>query len=122
MTDVAVKPQRIRRPGLILSGFTALGSLFALVNYTPLGFVDVSTAQGVVLVVLGAIGAVGSLLGVRIVLAVVGFALIVAGLIRLVTYGHTIGIISGGVNAGALMAGLGIAYLAIWVAARPTKN
>ncbi len=118
MSDITTQPDRTRRRGFILSFFTALSSLFALVHYIPLGFIDLSTAGAVVLIALGLIGAVGSLLGVRIVLVIVGCALIFAGVVRLVSYGHTIGTISGGVSAGALMAGLGIAYLAIWVQAR----
>lgn len=121
MTDNIANPVRTRRVGLILSGFTALAALFAVVDYTPLGFINVSPVQAVVLVVLGILGAAGSLLRLRVVLAIVGFALILAGLIRLFTYGHTIGIISGGVNTGALMVGLGVAFLAVWIVGRPTS-
>lgn len=118
MSDIVTQPDRTRRRGLILSALTALSSLFTLIHYYPLGFIDVSTAGAVVLIALGVIGAVGSLFGIRIVLVIVGCALILAGVVRLVTYGHTIGIISGGVSAGALMVGLGVVYVAIWVRAR----
>lgn len=118
MSTVATQRGPTRRRGLMLSIFTALSSLFTLVHYTPLAFIDVGTAQAVVFVILGLVGVVGSLLGARVVLVIVGCALILAGVVRLVTYGHTIGVISGGVSAGALMAGLGVAYLAVWVRAR----
>ena len=121
MSDIVTQPDQTRRRGLILSALTALSSLFALIHYYPLGFIDVSTAGAVVLIALGVIGAVGSLLGIRIVLVFVGSALILAGVVRLVTYGHTIGIISGGVSAGALMVGLGVSFIAIWVRARTTE-
>lgn len=122
MTVITTEARLLRRRGLILSVITALSSLFALIHYYPLGFIDVSTSGAVLLIVLGVIGALGSLLRVHIVLAIVGWVLIVAGAIRLVTYGHTIGVISGGVSSGALMAGLGIAFLAISAQARQPQR
>jgi len=108
-----------RTRGLIVAGLTALSSLFSLLDYTPLQFVSVNLIQALVLVVLGAIAALGSLLRMPVLLLASGAILIVAGLVRLVTYGATIGIISGSVNAAALMVGLGIALISIWTTSRP---
>ena len=108
-----------RTRGLKVAGLTALSSLFSLLDYTPLQFVSVNLIQALVLVVLGAIAALGSLLRMPVLLLASGAILIVAGLVRLVTYGATIGIISGSVNAAALMVGLGIALISIWTTSRP---
>lgn len=108
-----------RARGLIVAGFTALSSLFALLNYTPLQFVSVSLPQALVLVVLAAVAVIGCAIRVPSLLLIAGSILIVVGLVRLVTYGSTVGIISGSVNAGALMVGFGTAYIALWVSTRP---
>ncbi len=108
-----------RARGLIVAGFTALSSLFALLDYTPLQFVSINLVQGILLVGLAALAAVGCALRVPVLLLAAGAILIVAGLVRLVTYGHTIGIISGSVNAAALMVGLGTVFVAIWTTSRP---
>jgi hypothetical protein len=108
-----------RTRGLIVAGFTALGSLFSLVHYTPLQFVSVNLMQALVLVVMAALAAVGCALRMPVLLLPTGAILIVVGLVRLVTYGMTIGIISGSVNAAALMVGLGTAFIAIWITSRP---
>ena len=108
-----------RSRGLIVAGFTALGSVFALVNYTPLQFVSVNLVQGILLVALAVLAAVGCVLRVPVLLLVAGTILIVAGLVRLATYAQTIGIIAGSVNAAALMVGLGTAFIAIWITSRP---
>ncbi|TDW30854.1 Rv1678 family membrane protein [Cryobacterium psychrophilum] len=108
-----------RARGLLVAGFTALSSLFALLHYTPLQFVSVNLVQGILLVGLAALAAVGCALRVPVLLLASGTILIVAGLVRLVTYGQTIGIISGSVNAAALMVGLGTAFVAIWSTSRP---
>jgi len=108
-----------RTRGLIVAGLTALSSLFSLLDYTPLQFVSVNPIQALVLVVLGAIAALGCLLRLPALLLASGVILIVVGLVRLITYGATIGIISGSVNAAALMVGLGIALISIWSTSRP---
>jgi len=120
-TAPARAPQSLswRARGLIVAGFTALSSLFALVDYTPLHFVSVNLVQGLLLVGLAALAAVGCALRLPMLVLAAGSILIVAGLVRLATYGQTIGIISGSVNAAALMVGLGTAFVAIWVTARP---
>ncbi|MET4781485.1 hypothetical protein [Glaciihabitans sp. UYNi722] len=111
---------RIR--GLIVAGFTALSSLFSLLHYTPLQFVSVNLVQALVLVALGALAALGCALRKPVLLLAAGAILIVVGLVRLVTYGATIGIISGSVNAAALMVGLGTAFIAIWITSRPVRE
>lgn len=108
-----------RTRGLIVAGFTALSALFSLLHYTPLQFVSVNLVQALVLVVLGALAALGCALRVPALLLAAGTILIVVGLVRLVTYAATIGIISGSVNAAALMTGLGTALTAIWITSRP---
>lgn len=108
-----------RTRGLIVAGLTALSSLFSLLHYTPLQFVSVNLIQALVLVVLGAIAALGCLLRMPVLLLATGAILIVAGLVRLVTYDATIGIISGSVNAAALMVGLGVALISLWTTSRP---
>lgn len=111
-----------RTRGLIVAGFTALSSLFSLLHYTPLQFVSINLVQALVLVVLGAIAALGCVLRMPVLLLVSGAILIVVGLVRLVTYGQTIGIIAGSVNAGALMVGLGTAFIALWITSRPLPD
>jgi len=111
-----------RTRGLIVAGFTALSALFALVDYTPLHFVAVNLVQGLLLVGLAALAAVGCALRLPVLVLAAGSILIVAGLVRLATYGQTIGIISGSVNAAALMVGLGTTFVAIWVTARPLPS
>ncbi|MCY0905945.1 hypothetical protein [Arthrobacter sp. H14-L1] len=118
-TRSARTPRDWRIRGLIVAGFTALSSLFALVNYTPLQFVSVNLVQALAFVVLGALAALGCVLRIPVLLFLAGTILIVIGLVRLVTYGQTIGIISGSVNAAALMVGFGAAFLAIWLTSRP---
>ncbi|KGJ72934.1 hypothetical protein GY21_11965 [Cryobacterium roopkundense] len=108
-----------RTRGLIVAGLTVLSSLFSVLHYTPLQFVSVNLIQALVLVVLGAIAALGCLLRLPVLLLASGAILIVVGLVRLVTYDATIGIISGSVNAAALMVGLGIALISIWTTSRP---
>jgi hypothetical protein len=108
-----------RTRGLIVAGFTALSSLFSLLDYTPLQFISVNLLQAIVLVVLGALAALGCALRMPALLLAAGAILIGVGLVRLATYGATIGIISGSVNAAALMVGLGTALTAIWITSRP---
>lgn len=108
-----------RTRGLIVAGLTALSSLFSVLHYTPLQFVSVNLIQALVLVVLGALAALGCGLRIPVLLLATGAILIVVGLVRLVTYDATIGIISGSVNAAALMVGLGIALISIWTTSRP---
>ncbi|MDY7544464.1 MULTISPECIES: hypothetical protein [unclassified Cryobacterium] len=108
-----------RTRGLIVAGFTALSSLFSLLDYTPLQFISVNLLQALVLVGLGALAALGCALRMPALLLAAGAILIVVGLVRLVTYAATIGIISGSVNAAALMTGLGTALTAIWITSWP---
>ena len=115
----AREPMMWRARGLIVAGFTALSSLFALLNYTPLQFISVNLVQAIILVGLAILASVGSALRVPAILLAVGTIMIVIGVTRLVTYGHTIGIISGSVNTAALMVGLGTAFIAIWTTSRP---
>lgn len=111
-----------RRRGLIVAGFTALGSLFSLIHYTPLQFVSVNLVQALVLVALAVLGAVGSLLRMPVLLLAAGAILVVVGLVRLATYAATIGIISGSVNAAALMVALGTAMISLWITSRPVQT
>lgn len=112
-------PMGWRPRGLIVAGFAALSSLFALVHYTPLQFVSVNLVQALVLVGLGTLAALGCVLRMPVLLLSAGTILIAIGLVRLVTYGLTSGIISGSANAAALMVGLGTAFVAIWITSRP---
>ena len=108
-----------RTRGLIVAGLTALSSLFSLLHYTPLQFVSVNLIQALVLVASGALAALGCLLRMPVLLLATGAILIVVGLLRLVTYDATIGIISGSVNAASLMVGLGTALISMWTTSRP---
>jgi len=54
---------------------------------------------------------VGARLGSRVAILGVGAVMIVLGLIRLVTYGHGSGLITGGVGTAALLTGLGMAFV-----------
>jgi hypothetical protein len=119
-TRYAHPPMTWHARGLIVAGFTALSSLFALLNYTPLQFISVNLVQGLELVVLAVLAAVGCAMRKSALVLAAGTVLIVVGIVRLVTYGQTLGIISGSVNAAALMVGLGTAFVAIWITSRPT--
>lgn len=110
-----------RARGLLVAGFTALSALFALVRYTPLHFIAPNLVQAVVLVGLAAAAAVACTIRVPALLLLAGVISIAFGLLRLVTYGTTIGIISGSVNTAALMVGLGTAFVAIWITSRPLR-
>ncbi|MCZ2404250.1 hypothetical protein IV498_13940 [Paenarthrobacter sp. Z7-10] len=121
-TRSAPTPRDWRARGLIVAGFAALSALFALVHYTPLQFVSVNLVQALVFLGLGTLAALGCALRMPVLLFSAGTILIVIGLVRLVTYGLTIGIISGSVNAAALMVGLGAAFLAIWITSRPLQE
>lgn len=108
---------RIR--GLIVAGFTALSSLFSLIHYTPLQFVSINLVQALVLVVLAALTALGSVLRMSVLLLAAGAVILVVGLVNLVTYAATIDTTSGSVNAAALMVGLGTALISLWITSRP---
>ncbi|MEB0014754.1 hypothetical protein QN416_24470, partial [Glaciimonas sp. Cout2] len=75
-----------RTRGLIVAGFTALSSLFSLLDYTPLQFTSVNLVQALVLVALGALAALGCALRMPALLLTAGAILIVVGLVRLATY------------------------------------
>lgn len=105
--------------GLIVAGFTALSSLFALLNFTPLQFLSINLVQALVLVGVAILAAIACALRVPALLLASGAILCVVGVVRLVTYGHTVGIISGSVNAAALMVGIGTVFIALWVVSRP---
>lgn len=121
-TRSARTPRDWRTRGLIVAGFTALSSLFALVHYTPLQFVSVNLVQALAFLGLGILAALGCVLRIPVLLFSAGTILIVIGLVLLVTYGQTTGIISGSVNAAALMVGLGTAFIAIWLTSRPRQE
>ncbi|WP_427007757.1 Rv1678 family membrane protein [Pseudarthrobacter sp. H2] len=108
--------QRTRRRALILSAVTAASAVFALIDYDPLKLVPVNPVQAVVLLVLALIAFAGTVLRLRALLYGVGAVMIVLGLIRLFTYGHGTGLITGSVGTAALLAGLGLAYIGTMLA------
>jgi len=103
----------VRRRALWASAATAVGALFALVDYTPLNFVVVDGRIAVLLLVLAAAGAAGALLQRTVVLIGVGGVLLLLAAVRLVTYGHGDGLVGGGSSTAALFAGLGLVWVGI---------
>ncbi|WP_211881835.1 Rv1678 family membrane protein [Pseudarthrobacter albicanus] len=110
-TSRAGLDQGTRRRALALSAVTAASAVFALIDYDPLKLVPVNPVQAVVLLVLALIAFAGTVLRLRVLLYGVGAVMIVLGLIRLVTYGHGPGLITGSVGTAALLTGLGMAYI-----------
>jgi len=102
-----------RRRALWASAATGAGALFALVDYTPLNFVEVDGRIAVVLLVLAAAGAAGALLQRTVVLFGVGGVLLLLAVVRLVTYGRGDGLVGGGSSTAALFAGLGLIWVGI---------
>ena len=100
-----------RRRTFRLSAVTAACAVFAVIGYDPLRPVPVNGIHAALLVGLSIVAFVGARLGSRVAILGVGAVMIVLGLIRLVTYGHGAGLITGGVGTAALLTGLGMAYI-----------
>lgn len=100
-----------RRRALKLSAATAACAVFGVIGYDPLKLVPVNAVHAALLVALAIVGLVGARLGSRLAILGVGTVMIGLGLIRLVTYGHGSGLITGGVGTAALLTGLGMAYI-----------
>lgn len=100
-----------RRRALRLSAVTAACAVFAVIGYAPLRLVPVNGIHAALLVGLSIVAFVGARLGSRVAILGVGAVMIVLGLIRLVTYGHGSGLITGGVGTAALLTGLGMAFV-----------
>jgi len=101
----------------LLAGATGAGVLFAPVHYTPLAWVSMPVTVVVLLLVVGAVTAGAAWLRRPRVLAVTGGLLLVAGLLRLATYGHGSGVIGGASSTAALLAALGVAHLGVLLSA-----
>jgi hypothetical protein len=100
----------------LLAGATAAGVVFAPVHYTPLAWVSMPVTVVVLLLVVAAATAVAARLGRPQVLGVTGGLLLLAGLVRLATYGYSSGVIGGASSTAALLAALGIAHLGVLLA------
>jgi len=105
-----------RRRALKLSATTAACAVFGVIGYDPLKLVPVNAVHAALLVALAIVGFVGARLGSRPAIFGVGALMIGLGLVRLITYGHGSGLISGGVGTAALLTGLGMAYIGIALA------
>jgi hypothetical protein len=100
-----------------LAGATAAGVVFAAVHYTPLAWVTMPATVVVPLLVVAAVTAGAARLGRPRVLAGTGGLLLLAGLVRLATYGYNSGVIGGTSSTAALLAALGVAHLGVLLAA-----
>jgi hypothetical protein len=105
------------RRAWILTAATAAGAVFAVIDYTPLALVTVPARVAVLLLVAAAVTAAAALLRRQRLLLAPGGVLLVAGLFRLATYGHGKGIIGGASSTAALLTALGVAHLAVVLAA-----
>ncbi len=99
-----------------LAAATAVSAGFALIHYTPLALVTVSTTAAVVLLVTGALAAAAAQFRQPALLLVSGGVLVLVGLVRLVTYGHGTALIGGASSTAALLTGLGLAHLGLLAA------
>ena len=111
-----------RRRALILSALTAAAALFHFSQGSAEHLVFVSATEAVVLLVIAVLGVICALASLRIGVLVLGVLVIIYGLVRLITYGSDFGVISGGLSTGALLAGIGIAFIAIAVADAPAGS
>lgn len=100
-----------RRRTFRLSAVTAASAAFGAAGDDSLRMVPVNGIHAALLVGLAIVAFVGARLGSRVVVLGVGAVMIALGLIRLVTYGHGSGLITGGVGTAALLTGLGMAYI-----------
>ena len=105
-----------RRRTLIVSALTAASALFHFSQGAAEHLVYVSATEAVVLLVVAVLAAVCALASIRTGVLVVGVLSIAYGLVRLVTYGENFGPVNGGLSTGALLAGIGIALVAIAIA------
>jgi len=111
-----------RRRTLRLSAVTAASAAFGAIGYDPLKLVPVNAIQAALLVALSIVAFVSARLGSRVAVLGVGAVMIALGLIRLLTYGHGSGLITGGVGTAALLTGLGMAYIGSTLAgSRPSS-
>lgn len=111
-----------RRRALILSALTAASALFHFSQGSAEHLVYVSAVEAIVLLVVALLGALFAATSFRIGILVLGVLSILYGLVRLVTYGSNFGVINGGLSTGALLAGIGITFIAIAVAGAPTPS
>jgi uncharacterized oligopeptide transporter (OPT) family protein len=107
---------RTARRATLLSAATAAGASFAAIGYQPLKLVTVSATVAVLLLVAGAVTAVGARLRRPVLVAATGSVLVVIGLFRLATYGHGSALIGGASSTAALLTALGVAHLGVLAA------
>ncbi len=118
LTELHTLDDATARRAFTLAAATALGAGFTFIHYTPLSLVTVSTPAAVILLVTAALAAAAAQLRRPVLLLASGAVLVLAGLLRLVTYGHGNALIGGASSTAALLTGLGIAHLGL-LAARP---
>ena len=106
------------RRARILAAATAASAGFALISYNPLHLVTVSARIAVILLVAGAVTAIGAPLRRTPMVTATGAVLVLLGLVRLLSYGHGSLLIEGASSTAALLAGLGLAHLGIAAARR----
>lgn len=101
----------------LLGGFTAASAVFAVFSYEPLKWVSISGAVAAILVLAGVVAIAAARTARALPFVVIGTVLILLGVYRLVTYGHTSSVIGGSSSTAALLVGLGMSYLGIVAAA-----
>jgi hypothetical protein len=101
---------------------TGAGVLFAPVHYPPLALVTMPAAVVVLLLAVAAVTAGAAWFRRPLLLAATGGLLLVAGLVRLATYGHGSGVIGGASSTAALLTGLGAAHLGVLLAATTSSS
>lgn len=122
-TPRAMDATTVRRARIVAAA-TAAGAAFAAVDYPPLELVTVSTPAAVLLLVAGAVAAVAAQVRRPPLLIASGAVLLLAGMLRLVTYGHGTALIGGASSTAALLTALGVAHLGLVSARtnRPAQN
>ncbi len=115
MTD-----QRLDRAALVLGGAALLSSLFAISTGgpEPVDFIHVRGAALGVLLVLGAIAALGGILHRRVLVIVAGAGLAIAAVIQLLQVGRATNWLGGDGSTLALMGGIGLGLLAVGLTSR----
>lgn len=110
------------RRAWVLAVATAAGTVFAPIDYTPLKWVTVPDVVAVLLLVAAVVTVAAARLRLAPLLLAPGVVLLVAGLFRLATYGYGRGLIGGASSTAALLTALGIAHIAVFVAATSPRD
>jgi len=110
------------RAALTLGAVGVVSAVFALSTSSNNNFVLVRDASLVVLVILGACAVIGGATALRPLVLVAGAGYAVATVLQLVQFGRSPNWLDGNGSTAALLAGLGIGFLALWYAAHAPRK